>query len=86
MKTIKNAVDAIAFKIYFGMQNVKTRAMSAWNNEDGDAYIDTVVKILIAVVVGALLLFGVYKLMEGTVMPELGKRIQELFNKTPTGG
>lgn len=85
MQTIKNVVDAITFKIYFGIQNAKTKAEDFWKNEEGDAYIDTVVKILIAVVVGALLLFGVYKLMGSTVMPQLEGKIKDLFNKTPTG-
>lgn len=37
------------------------------------------VKILISVVIGALLLAGLYALMEGTVLPELQQRISEMF-------
>lgn len=37
-------------------------------------------KILIAVVLGALLLAGLYALFGDVVMPTLTKRIQEMFN------
>ena len=46
----------------------------------GEAYIDTAVKILIAVVLGALLLAGLYALFGDVVMPTLNKRITEMFN------
>jgi hypothetical protein len=37
------------------------------------------VKILISVVIGALLLAGLYALIEGTVLPELQQRISDMF-------
>ena len=40
----------------------------ALNNNRGDGYIDTAVKILIAVVLGALLLAGLYALFGDVVM------------------
>ena len=41
---------------------------------------DTGVKILIAVVIGALLLGGLYALFNSTIMPAVETRIGELFN------
>ena len=41
---------------------------------------DNAVKILIAVVIGALLLAGLYALFGDVVMPTLTRRIQEMFN------
>ena len=41
---------------------------------------ETAVKILIAVVLGALLLAGLYALFGDVVMPTLTRRIQEMFN------
>ena len=46
----------------------------------GDGYIDTAIKILIAVVLGALLLAGLYALFGETVLPTLTQRIKEMFN------
>ena len=45
-----------------------------------EAYVDTGVKILIAVVVGALLLTLIYGLFNATIMPAVETRIGELFN------
>lgn len=50
------------------------------NNNRGEGYIDTAVKILIAVVLGALLLAGLYLLFGDVVMPTLNERIREMFN------
>ena len=41
---------------------------------------DQAVVILIAVVLGALLLAGLYALFGDVVLPEITKRIQEMFN------
>lgn len=38
------------------------------------------VKILIAVVIGALLLAGLYALFGNTIMPTLTQRIKDMFN------
>ena len=46
----------------------------------GEGYIDTAVKVLIAVVLGALVLAGLYAVLNDTVMPTVTQRIQEMFN------
>lgn len=56
----------------------KSRLILAGNA--GDGYIDTAIKILIAVVLGALLLAGLYALFGETVLPTLVQRIKEMFN------
>ena len=53
---------------------------TAVSNNRGEGYIDTAVKILIAVVLGALLLAWLYMLFGDVVMPTLNERIQEMFN------
>ena len=40
----------------------------------------TAIKILMAVVIGALLLAGLYKLFADTVLPTLTQRVTEMFN------
>lgn len=64
-------------------QNVKAVAVRAgmlMKDTKGENYVDTVVKILIAVVLGALLLAGLYALFGDVVMPTLTQRIQDMFN------
>ena len=45
-----------------------------------EGYVDSGVKILIAVVIGALLLTLLYALFNDTIMPTVTERIEELFN------
>ena len=46
----------------------------------GEGFVDTAVKILMAVVIGALVLAGLYLLFNSTILPTLTQRIQEMFN------
>ena len=46
----------------------------------GEGYIDTAIKILIAVVLGALLLAGLYTLFGDTVLPTVTERVEEMFD------
>ena len=64
-------------------QNVKAVAVRAgmlMKDTKGENYVDTAVIILIAVVLGALLLAGLYALFGDVVMPTLTQRIQDMFN------
>ena len=49
-------------------------------NKKAEGYVDSGVKILIAVVFGALLLAGLYALFNSTIMPTVTQKVQGLFN------
>lgn len=51
-----------------------------FKNKKGEAYVDTGVKILIAVVIGALLLALLYALFNDTIMPSVTEKVEELFD------
>ena len=55
-------------------------AKCAVANKKAEGYVDSGVKILIAVVIGALLLAGLYVLFNTTIMPAVTTKIQGLFN------
>ena len=63
---------------------IAARAKSAVNNVKAEGYVDSGVKILIAVVIGALLLAGLYALFNNTIMPTVTQKIQQLFNYSGT--
>ena len=67
--SISNKINSMA---------VRTRTAIANNRAEG--YVDSGVKILIAVVIGALLLGGLYALFDDTIMPTVTTRIQTLFD------
>ena len=69
MNSIRNKVASLA-----------TRTVTAVNNTQAEGYVDSGVKILIAVVIGALLLGLLYTLFNTTIMPTVTQRITEMFN------
>ena len=56
------------------------RVAVAVSNHKAEGYVDSGVKILIAVVIGALLLAGLYALFNTTIMPTVTTKITDLFN------
>ncbi len=67
--------------------NIKTkanslviRAKTTLDNVRAEGYIDTGVKIIIAVVVGALILAGLYALFNTVILPTLETRIDGMFD------
>jgi hypothetical protein len=71
-RTMRKVSNEIMSKVFM--------AKVAISNNQGEGYIDTAVKILIAVVLGALLLAGLYALFGDVVMPTLEQRIRNMFN------
>lgn len=69
MKTLKTKATAMV-----------SRVKNAITNNKAEGFVDSGVKILIAVVIGALLLGGLYVLFGDTILPTLTTKIQELFN------
>ena len=62
------------------LSTIATRTKTVLANNRGEGYVDTGVKILIAVVIGALLLAGLYTLFNTTIMPIVTSKVTELFN------
>jgi len=50
------------------------------SDKSAENFVDTAIKILIAVVIGALVLAGLYAVFGDIVMPTLTKRITEMFD------
>lgn len=55
-------------------------AKSAIESVNGEGYIDTGVKIIIGVVIGGVILAGLYALFNTTIIPTLTSKINEMFN------
>lgn len=61
-------------------QKLCIRMSLALHNNRGEGFLDTGVKILISVVIGSLLLAGLYTLFGDTVLPTLKDKIEGLFD------
>ncbi len=76
MKKMKNQMEKIRTAVAMKALQAKWKLMDS----SGEGYVDTAVKILIAVVLGALLLAGLYALFNDTVLPTLVERVEEMFD------
>ena len=65
----KNKVNSLAVSAKTTLANAKA-----------EGYIDTGVKIIIGVVVGAVILGGLYALFNTVIIPRLNTEILEMFN------
>ena len=57
---------------------IRSNAMLAANRAEN--FVDSGIKILIAVVIGALLLGGLYALFGDTIMPTVTQKVTDMFN------
>lgn len=76
--TAKSAVTCV--KTAAGAEAVLAFNRRAVCSNAGEGYIDTAVKVLIAVVLGALVLAGLYAILNDTVMPTVTQKITEMFS------
>ena len=71
-------------KITRKVDNALINATCALESRKAEGYVDTGVKILIAVVLGALVLSLLYALLKTTVMATVTTRVAGLFNYNGT--
>ena len=67
-------------KIRNKVNSMVATAKATVTTKKAEGYVDSGVKILIAVVIGALLLAGLYALFNTTIMPTVTTKITELFS------
>ena len=60
--------------------NAIVSARTAIESRTGEGYIDTGVKIIIGVVIGGVILAGLYTLFNSTIIPTLTTKIGQMFN------
>ena len=73
---MKNLINSIKNKANSAIISART----AIESTSGEGYIDTGVKIIIGVVIGGVLLAGLYALFNTTIIPTLTSKIQSMFN------
>ena len=73
---MKNLINSIKNKANSAIISART----AIESTSGEGYIDTGVNIIIGVVIGGVLLAGLYALFNTTIIPTLTSKIQGMFN------
>ena len=72
-KSIRNKANSVAIS-----------AKTALESKSGEGYIDTGVKIIIGVVIGGVILAGLYALFNTTIIPTLTTKITNMFSYSGT--
>ena len=75
-----NLIKKIANKITNKARSAAITGKTVIENTTAEGYVDTGVKIIIGVVVGAVILAGMYALFNGVILPRLNTEIQNMFN------
>ena len=80
MTKLKTNMSSTADKIreHLTMKYLTTKTLLS--SQRGEGFVDTAIKILMAVVIGALILAGLYALFGETILPTLKQRITDMFN------
>ena len=73
---MKKLINSIKNKFNKAVASAKNAVVST----SGEGYIDTGVKIIIGVVIGGVILAGLYLLFDSTIIPTLTTKIGEMFN------
>ena len=73
---MKKLINSIKTKVNSAIISART----AIESTSGEGYIDTGVKIIIGVVIGGVLLAGLYALFNTTIIPTLTSKIAQMFN------
>ena len=64
----------------YKVQELGARAKDAVMNREGQGTLDVAITVLISIVLGALILAGLYLIVNGTVLPSITQKIKEMFN------
>ena len=75
MKKLINKINSKATELAIRAKTVRA-------SKSGEGYIDTAGKIIIGVVVGGVILVGLYALFNGVVLPRLNTEIGNMFDYT----
>ena len=77
---MKKLINSIKNKFNSAVISAKT----AIESTSGEGYIDTGVEIIIGVVIGGVILAGLYALFNTTIIPTLTTKIQGMFSYSGT--
>ena len=83
MKKINNINEKVMtteIKAMAAVTNAKNKVKEVLNDKKGEGYVDTGIKIIISVVIGGVILAGLYALFNTSVIPTMKSKVTEMFN------
>ncbi len=79
-KNVKNHICSALVKLQTRAVFLSRNTRAVLANQRGDTNVGQAIAILITIVIGALLLAGLYVLFEDVVLPTVTARVTEMFN------
>ncbi|MBQ6907736.1 MAG: hypothetical protein IJQ28_05105 [Clostridia bacterium] len=73
---MKNKLLKYGIKLRF----IKNRIVDVLKDNSGQGALDVAIICILSIVLGSLVLAGLYAIMDGTVMPSVKEKIEGLFN------
>ena len=73
---MKNKLLKYGIKLRF----IKNRIVDVLKDNSGQGALDVAIICILSIVLGSLVLAGLYAIMDGTVMPSVKEKIAGLFN------
>lgn len=80
MQKLIYKVQAKAMTAAYSVKAGLNKAKTVLSNQSGQGALDTAINVLIAIVLGALILGGLYLILNATVLPTITDRIRDMFN------
>lgn len=75
-KKVTNMIFAAKIKA----AEIANRTEVVFTDQKGQGALDTAIQVLVSVVLGALILAGLYLILNATVLPNIKQRITDMFN------
>lgn len=75
-----NKLQVKAMTAIYSLKAVVNKTKSVLSNRSGQGALDQAINVLIAIVLGALILGGLYLILNATVLPTIEQRIKDMFN------
>lgn len=80
MQNLMKKLQAKAMTTAYSAKAEVNKAKAVLSNRSGQGALDTAIQVLISIVLGALILGGLYLILNATVLPEITDRIRDMFN------
>lgn len=80
INNINEKVMTTEIKAMAAVTNAKNKVKEVLNDKKGEGYVDTGIKIIISVVIGGVILAGLYALFNTSVIPTMKSKVTEMFN------
>ena len=77
---VQSFFSGLKSKVADKLNKIAFRTRAVVSGTAGEGYVDTGVKIIIGVVIGGVILAGLYALFNTTIIPTLTTKIQGMFN------